>query len=55
MPNMYMKLCSNLTIASCELFTTDIVSIHLVNVSMVINKNLNPPDTLGRALTMLIS
>jgi hypothetical protein len=30
------------------LFTTGIASIHLVNVSMVMNKNLNPSGALGK-------
>jgi hypothetical protein len=36
------------------MFTTGIASIHLVKVSMAMNKNLKPPDALGRTPTMLI-
>jgi hypothetical protein len=48
MPNLYMMLLSNLTDASCVMFTTGVASIHLVNVSMLMNKNLKPPGALGR-------
>jgi hypothetical protein len=43
-----------LTAASCIIFTTGIASIHLVNVSIVTNKNLNPLGGLGKMPTMLI-
>jgi hypothetical protein len=43
-----MMLLRNLTVASCVMFTTRVASIHLVNVSMLTNKNLNPPGALGR-------
>jgi hypothetical protein len=36
------------------MFTTVIASIHLVNVSIVTNKNLKPPGALGRTPTMSI-
>jgi hypothetical protein len=36
------------------MFTTCIASIHLVNVSTAMNKNLNPPGALGNAPTMSI-
>jgi predicted acyltransferase len=52
MPNLYMILCRNLTTASYVMFTTGIASIHLVNVFMVTNKNLNPPGALGKMPTM---
>jgi hypothetical protein len=52
---MYMMLYRNLITASCVMFTTSIASIHLVNVSIVMNKNLNPPSTLGKIPTMSIS
>jgi hypothetical protein len=51
---LYIMLSRNLTAASCVLFATDIASIHLVNVSIVTNKNLNPPDVLGKKLMMSI-
>jgi hypothetical protein len=50
-----MMLCRNLTAASCVIFTTDIASIHLVKVLVAMNKNLNPPDALGKMPTMSIS
>jgi hypothetical protein len=43
-----MMLCRNLTAASYVIFATDIASIHLVNVSITTNKNLNPPGALGK-------
>jgi hypothetical protein len=52
-PNLYMILCRNLTDVSCVMFTTGIASIHLVNVSIARNKNLNPPVALGRMSTIL--
>jgi hypothetical protein len=36
------------------MFTTGIASIHLVNVSMAMNKNLKPPGALGRMPMMSI-
>jgi hypothetical protein len=45
---MYMILCRNLTATSYMMFTTGIASIHLVNVSIVMNKNLNPLGALGK-------
>jgi hypothetical protein len=53
-PNLYMILCRNLTAISCRMFTTGISSIYLVNMSITINKNLNPPGALGRTPMMLI-
>jgi hypothetical protein len=49
-----MILCRNLIAASCVIFTTGIAFIHLVNVSIAMNKNLNPPGALGKMTTMLI-
>jgi hypothetical protein len=43
-----------MTTASSVIFTTGIASIHLVNVSIVMNKNLNPPGVLGKTSTMSI-
>jgi hypothetical protein len=53
-PNLYMILCRNLTAASCVMFGTDIASIHLVNMLIATNKNLNPPGALGKMPTMSI-
>jgi hypothetical protein len=53
-PNLYMILCRNLTAASWLIFATGMSFIHLVNVSIVMNKNLNPPSALGRMPTMSI-
>jgi hypothetical protein len=36
------------------MFTTGVASIHLVNVSMAMNKKLKPPGALGRTPTMSI-
>jgi hypothetical protein len=36
------------------MFTTDMTSIHLVIMSIVTNKNLNPPGVLGKTPKMLI-
>jgi hypothetical protein len=52
--NLYMILYRNVTIASWVIFITSITSIHLVNMSMVTNKNMKPPGALGRMPTMLI-
>jgi hypothetical protein len=49
-----MMLCRNLTAASYGIFTTGISSIHLMNVSIAMNKNLNPLGALGRIPTMSI-
>jgi hypothetical protein len=49
-----MMLCMNLTAASWVIFTADMASIHLMNVSIPINKYLNPAGTLGRMPTMSI-
>jgi hypothetical protein len=51
---MYMILCRDFTTANYVIFTTCIASIHLVNVSIVTNKNLNPPGALGRTPTISI-
>jgi hypothetical protein len=40
--------------ASCVMFTTGIASIHLVNVSITMNKNLKPPGALDKMPMMLI-
>jgi hypothetical protein len=48
MLNLYIMLLRNLTAASCVMFTTEVASIHLVNVSMPTNKNLKLPGALGR-------
>jgi hypothetical protein len=53
-PNLYLMLYKNLTSASCVMFTTGIVSIHLVNVLIAMNKNQNPPGALGKISTMSI-
>jgi hypothetical protein len=52
---MYMMLCRNLTIASCVIFNTGIAFIHLVNVSITMNKNLNHLGALCKMLMMSIS
>jgi hypothetical protein len=49
-----MMLYRNLTAASYMIFATGIASIHLVNVSIMMNKNVNPPGALGKMPTMLI-
>jgi hypothetical protein len=54
MPNLYIILYRNLAAASCVMFTTSIASIHLVNKSMVMNRNLNPPSALGKTSIMSI-
>jgi hypothetical protein len=54
MLNLYMMLYRNLTAASCVIFTTGITFIHLVNVSIAMNKNLNPPSALGKTTAMSI-
>jgi hypothetical protein len=51
---MYMVLYRNLTAASCVIFATGIAFIHLVNVSIATNRNLNPPGALGKMPTMSI-
>jgi hypothetical protein len=54
MLNLYMIFCRNLTVVACAKFTTSIASIHLANVSIVTNKNMNPPGALGKMRTMSI-
>jgi hypothetical protein len=54
MPNLYFMLYKNLTAASYVIFTTGIASIHLVNVSITMNKNLKPPGALGKMSMMSI-
>jgi hypothetical protein len=51
---LYMILCRNLIAASYVMFTTGMPSIHLVNVSIVTNRNMNPPGALGRTPRMSI-
>jgi hypothetical protein len=53
-PKLYMIHCKNLIAASCVMLTTGIAFTNLVNVSIAINKNLNPPSALGRIPKMLI-
>jgi hypothetical protein len=54
MSNLYMILYKNLITASCVMFTAGIASIHLMNVSIVTNKNLNPPGAMGKTPMMSI-
>jgi hypothetical protein len=54
MLNLCMILCKDLTAASYMMFTTSMASIHFVNVSIMMNKNLKPPGALGRRPTMSI-
>jgi hypothetical protein len=54
MLNLYIMLCRNLTIASCVIFATGIAFIHLVNVSIMMNRNLNPLGAMGKIPTMSI-
>jgi hypothetical protein len=54
MPNLYMILLRKLTVAFCVIFTIVVASIHLVNVSIPMNKNLKPPGALGRISMMSI-
>jgi hypothetical protein len=49
-----MILCRNLTIASWVIFTAGMTSIHLMNVTILTNKYLNPPGALDRMPTMSI-
>jgi hypothetical protein len=51
---MYMIFCRNLIAASYVMFTIGIVSIHLVNVSIAMNPNLNPPSALSKTPTISI-
>jgi hypothetical protein len=44
----------NLAATSCVMFTIDITSIHLVNMSIATNKNPNLPGALGRTTMMSI-
>jgi hypothetical protein len=53
-PNLYMILYGDLTAASCVIFTTGTASIHLVNVSVATNKNMNPPGALSKVPIMSI-
>jgi hypothetical protein len=52
--NLNIILYRNLTDAFYVMFTTGIAPIHLVNVSIVMNRNLNPPGALGRTSTVSI-
>jgi hypothetical protein len=52
--NLYMILCRNLNVVSWVIFTTDMASIHLVNVSTPMNKYLNPPGALDKMSMMSI-
>jgi hypothetical protein len=52
--NLYMMLCRNLATTSYVIFVTGIASIHFVNVSIVMNKNLKSPGALGKMPMMLI-
>jgi hypothetical protein len=54
MPNLYMMLYRNLTAASWDIFTAQMTSIHLVNVSIPTNKYLKSPGALGKMPTMSI-
>jgi hypothetical protein len=47
-------LCRYLIVASCVMFTIGIASIYLVNMSIVMNRNLNPLSALGKAPTISI-
>jgi hypothetical protein len=49
-----MMLYRNLTATSYVIFARDIASIHLVNVAIVMNKNLNPSGALGNMPMMSI-
>jgi hypothetical protein len=53
-PNLKIIIHRNLTAFPCVMFTIGIASIHLVNVSIAINRNMNPPDALGKAPTISI-
>jgi hypothetical protein len=46
-------LCRNLTNASCVMFTIAMTSIHLVNVSIAMNKNMNHHGALGKVPPLL--
>jgi hypothetical protein len=48
MLNLYMMLCRNLAAASYVIFSIGIASIHLVNVLIMMNKNLKPLGALGK-------
>jgi hypothetical protein len=52
--NLYIILCRSLTAASCVMFTTGIAFIHLVNVLIAANKNINPPGALRKTPRMSI-
>jgi hypothetical protein len=49
-----MMIYRNLTATSWAIFTAGIASIHLVNVSTLTNKYLNPPGALGKIPMMSI-
>jgi hypothetical protein len=49
-----MMLYRNLTVASYIIFAIGIAFIHLVNVSIVTNKNMKPSGALGKKPTMSI-
>jgi hypothetical protein len=49
-----MMLYRNLTAASYVIFTTGIASIHLVNASIAMNKNLKLHGALGKMPMILI-
>jgi hypothetical protein len=49
-----MMLLRKLAASSCVMFTTGVASIHLVIVSMLMNKNLKPLGALGRIPMMSI-
>jgi hypothetical protein len=53
-PNLKIILCRNLIVASYVMFTTGIASIHLVNVSIAMKRNLYPLGALGSIPMMLI-
>jgi hypothetical protein len=47
-------LCMSLIVSSYVIFTTSIVSIHLVNVSIATKGSMYPPCALGNIPTMSI-
>jgi hypothetical protein len=49
-----MMLLRKLTVASYVMFTTGVASIYLMNVSMLMNKNLKSPGALERIPMMSI-
>jgi hypothetical protein len=54
MPNLKIMLYMNLIVASYVIFTTRIASIHLVNVSIVMKRNMNPLGASGSTPMMSI-